>query len=63
MSCNGCSAACAKVALERFGVTPDAYVVATNLGIEKGHHFEHTKEQVAQVAANAAHALASCGCK
>jgi uncharacterized metal-binding protein len=60
---DGCSVACAKIALERVGVTPDAYVVATDLGIEKGHHFEHTKEQVAQVAAKAAQALASRGCR
>jgi uncharacterized metal-binding protein len=60
---DGCSVACAKVALENAGVTPDAYVVATDLGIEKGHHFEHTKEQVALVAAKAAEILASCVCK
>jgi|WetSurMetagenome_2_1015567.scaffolds.fasta_scaffold491433_2 uncharacterized metal-binding protein len=56
---DGCSVACAKVALERAGVTPDAYVVATDLGIEKGHHFEHTPKQVARVPAKAAEMLAS----
>jgi uncharacterized metal-binding protein len=59
---DGCGVACAKATLEKAGITPDAYVVATDLGIEKGHHFEHTTKQVAQVAAKAAESLASCAC-
>ncbi len=47
---DGCGVACAKKALENVGATADAYVVVTELGIAKGHHFNHTKEEVGQTA-------------
>ncbi len=59
---DGCGVACAKKALENVGLSSDVYVVVTDLGIEKGHHFDFTKEQVAEVADAAAKALAvACG--
>ena len=47
---DGCNVACAKKALEKIGVTADVYVDVMTLGIEKGHHFNHTKEEVGKVA-------------
>ena len=43
---DGCSVACGKVAMQKAGLEPDVYVVATELGIEKGHHFDHTADEV-----------------
>lgn len=61
---DGCGVACVKKALEKIGVTADVYVDVTMLGIEKGHHFNHTKEEVGTVAQAVADALNgdSCGC-
>lgn len=59
---DGCSVACAKAALAKAGLTPHVYTVVTDLGIEKGHHFHYTQEEVAKVAGAAAQALARCGC-
>ncbi len=59
---DGCGVGCAKKALENIGVTPNVYVVATELGIEKGHHFNHTREEVGTVAQAVADALSGCGC-
>jgi uncharacterized metal-binding protein len=36
---DGCSVACAKIACEKAGVPITDYVVVTELGVEKGHHF------------------------
>lgn len=47
---DGCSVACAKKALENVGASAHVYVVVTDLGIEKGHHFQHTREEVGKVA-------------
>ncbi|MHB9129852.1 MAG: putative zinc-binding protein [Armatimonadota bacterium] len=47
---DGCGVACAKKALENAGIELNAYVVVTELGIEKGHHFNITKEEVGKVA-------------
>lgn len=47
---DGCGVACAKKALEDVGAKADAYVVVTDLGIEKGHHFNYTKDEVRNVA-------------
>ena len=47
---DGCGVACAKKVLENVGATADAYVVVTELGIEKGHHFNHTQEEVSKTA-------------
>jgi len=55
---DGCNVACLKKALDNAGLTPDVYVVVTDYGIEKGHHFEITREQIAEVADAAAKALA-----
>lgn len=46
---DGCSVACAKVALEKAEVPITTYVVATELGIEKGHHFNISDAEVEQV--------------
>ncbi len=54
---DGCDVACAKKALEKVGLSPQVYVVATDLGIEKGHHFNYTRDEVAEVAGAAADAL------
>ena len=63
---DGCNVACAKKALENAGITPQVYTVVTDLGIEKGHHFNYTREEVAKVAGAAAEALSApkgkCGC-
>ena len=59
---DGCGVACAKKALENVGITSDAYVVVTDLGIEKGHHFNHTQEEVGTVAQAAVDALMTPGC-
>lgn len=59
---DGCGVACVKKALENIGVTADVYVDVTQLGIEKGHHFNHTPEEVGQVAQAVADALGGCNC-
>lgn len=62
---DGCGVACVKKALEAIGVTPAVYVVATELGIEKGHHFNHTQAEVDQTCKAVVDALndEGCGCK
>jgi uncharacterized metal-binding protein len=59
---DGCSVACAKKALANIGVTADVYVDVTSLGIEKGHHFNHTPEEVATTAQAVVDALSGCQC-
>lgn len=59
---DGCGVACAKKALENIGVAADVYVDVTQLGIEKGHRFNYTKEEVGQTAQAVADALAGCSC-
>lgn len=54
---DGCNVACLKKCLENAGLTPDVYVVVTDYGIEKGHHFDISREQIAKVAEAAAKAL------
>lgn len=56
---DGCGMACARRVLENIGVTPDVYTVVTELGIEKGHHFNHTPDEVGKVAQVVANALAT----
>lgn len=46
---DGCDVACTKAAFEREGVPISGYVVVTDLGIEKGHHFTLTEEQIEAV--------------
>ena len=58
---DGCEVACMKKALENAGLTPEVYVVVTDLGIEKGHHFDISADQVAEVAGAAAEALEKLG--
>ena len=62
---DGCGVACAKKALENVGAKADAYVVVTDLGIEKGHHFNHTPDEVGRVAQAVVDALNGprCCCK
>lgn len=60
---DGCGMACAKKALENVGASADAYVVVTELGIEKGHHYNYTADEVgtvAQAAVDALHAKPCC---
>ncbi len=59
---DGCNVACAKKALANIGVTPDVYVDVTALGIEKGHHFNHTPDEVGQTAQAVVEALHSTPC-
>ena len=68
---DGCEVACMKKALENAGLTPDVYVVVTDLGIAKGHHFDLGTDEVAEVAGTVAAALeelgagpaSGCGCE
>lgn len=43
---DGCSVGCAKVALGKADLPISCYVVVTDEGVEKGHHFEITCDQV-----------------
>ena len=54
---DGCGVACAKKALANVGVTADVYVDVTQLGIEKGHHFNYTQEEVGTVSQSVVDAL------
>lgn len=56
---DGCDVGCVKAACAREGVPISKYVVITDLGIEKGHHFNLTAEQVTTVCAAA---KKSCCC-
>ncbi len=56
---DGCDVGCVKAAFEREGVDISKYVVITDLGIEKGHHFNLTDEQIEAVCAAAKQ---SCCC-
>lgn len=57
---DGCDVACTKAAFEREGVPMSKYIVITDLGIEKGHHFDLTAEQIETVCA-AARKNCCCG--
>jgi uncharacterized metal-binding protein len=46
---DGCPVACARKILEAAEVPISTYVVATELGIEKGHHFNIAEAEVAIV--------------
>ncbi|MDH7570926.1 MAG: putative zinc-binding protein [Armatimonadota bacterium] len=59
---DGCDVACVKKGLAQVGITPHVYVVATDLGIEKGHHFNYTRDEVAEVAGAVARALQGDSC-
>jgi len=59
---DGCGMACAKKALENVGVTPDVYTVVTELGIEKGHHFNHTRDEVGTVTRAVVEAMSEPKC-
>lgn len=56
---DGCGVGCAKKALENVGVTPHIYTVVTECGIEKGHHFNYTRDEIGTVAQAVADALAA----
>ena len=59
---DGCGVACVKKALANIGVIPSVYVVATELGVEKGHHFNHTQAEVDQTCKAVVDALNDDGC-
>jgi uncharacterized metal-binding protein len=46
---DGCDVGCVKAAFEREGVPMSKYVVITDLGIEKGHHFNLGDSQIEAV--------------
>ena len=48
---DGCEGQCLKQGFEAAGVPLDVHIVVTDLGIEKGHHFQHSREEVARVVA------------
>lgn len=43
---DGCPVACAKVALEKADLPISCYVVVTEEGVEKGHHFAMSCDEV-----------------
>lgn len=43
---DGCAVACAKMTLKRVGLPISCYLVVTDEGVEKGHHFEMSCDQV-----------------
>lgn len=47
---DGCEVQCLKKAFEAAGLTAEVHVIVTDLGIEKGHHFNHTQDEVARAA-------------
>jgi uncharacterized metal-binding protein len=46
---DGCSVACAKVALEKADLPISCYVVVTDEGVEKGHHFRIGCDEVSGI--------------
>jgi len=46
---DGCDVGCVKAAFEREGVPISKYVVITDLGIEKGHHFNLADSEIETV--------------
>ena len=48
-------------ALVNAGLAPDVHVVVTDLGVEKAHNFDVTRDQVAEVAGTVAAALEELG--
>lgn len=56
---DGCDIGCVKAAFERENVPVSKYVVITDLGIEKGHHFNLDDAQIETVCAAA---KKSCCC-
>jgi len=47
---DGCETACARKAVEHLEHRVDVHVIVTELGIEKNHRFDLTREQIAAVA-------------
>jgi uncharacterized metal-binding protein len=45
---DGCNVACAKLACQKADVAITDYVVVTDLGVEKGHHFNLAPEEIAK---------------
>ena len=58
---DGCATGCVRQALENAGVTPGAHLVVTELGIEKAHNFDFTRDQVAEAAGAVLSALKEAG--
>ena len=46
---DGCPVGCAKVALQKAGLETDSYVVVTEEGVAKGHHFDVAEAEVQTV--------------
>jgi uncharacterized metal-binding protein len=60
---DGCEVQCVRKAFDALGLTADVHVVVTALGIAKDHHFDTTRDEVAQVVgavADAAQTGAAC---
>ena len=58
---DGCAVGCVKKAMQNAGLEPTAWVVVTELGIEKKPGFEVTQEQLAQVVGAVDQALGGSG--
>jgi uncharacterized metal-binding protein len=54
---DGCSIGCAKATMEKAGVPISCYFVVTEQGIEKGHHFNITAEEIEKTCAAVRQAL------
>ena len=46
---DGCSVGCARAALDRAQVPISCYLVVTDEGVEKGHHFQIEEQEVAGI--------------
>lgn len=57
---DGCDVGCAKAAFDRENVPISKYVIITDLGIEKGHHFNLTDEQIQTVCGAAKKGCCCC---
>ncbi|NPV49348.1 MAG: zinc-binding protein [Armatimonadetes bacterium] len=55
---DGCDVACARKTLERANLPISCYVVVTDEGVEKGHHFAISDEEVAGLCARVQELLA-----
>lgn len=60
---DGCEVQCLKKGFEAAGVPVDVHVVVTDLGIAKGHHFNHTQDEVALVAGAVSKACGVAPCR
>lgn len=64
---DGCEVQCVKKGFEAAGVPVNVHVVVNDLGIEKGHHFTYSRDEVGKVCSAVCDGLrienSSSGCK